>query len=647
VNTHPLSSRSLSLVAVTLLAAALTGCAGMAPSAANAGNPVSSGKSLQGQVYGGQQPVSGAQIAMYAAVTTGYGVQATSLLASPGYVLTDASGDFGLTGAYDCPTNTDNSSAMVYVVATGGNPGNGMNNGALRMMTALGSCAQLKANAATTYITINEVTTIASVYALSGFMSSPTQVSSSGTTEGILGLTNAFAGTALLANTSNGFANTTNTVLTATAPQAKVNSLANALAACLNSDGSTASGHPCGTLFAATTVGGVVPTDTLQAAINIAHNPSQSVAAIFNVQSSTAPFAPSLAAAPNDWTLGLTYKGGGISAPQAVAIDASGAVVIANKTNSVTYIIGNGFYPFGSTGLQSSGFDAPSSISINTDGSTWVANCGNSCSNSGKAASLSTFTFQLFGTTTPTQYTGSGLSATYTVGNDGAGNVWAGNTFGNSVTELSSAGAAKSGTTGYAAGGFSYPVALALDASGNAWVANPPANSVVKLTGSGVAQSGTAGFTGGGLNYPYAIAIDASGNAWVANHQASSVVVLNASGAAQSGAAGYTGAGLNLPIAIAFDGAGKAWLANSNNSVSALTSTGAAYSGTTGFTAGLNHVNGVAVDNAGNVWLTSCGSACTGGTADAGSVVELIGAAVPVVTPIAQAAKANMLATRP
>jgi hypothetical protein len=639
-------SRISSIACAILVAGALTGCSVMTPSSSETGKGINLGNSvgIQGQIHGGQQPVSGSQVAMYAASTSGYGLAATSLLVSPGYVVSDANGNFSLTGTYTCPTNTDGSSALVYIVATGGNPGVGTNS-ALRMMTAVGSCAVLKANAATTNISINEVTTVASAYALSGFMTAPTSVSSSSTSAGIQGLANAFAETNLLVSTSIGQALARIPALTAVAPQAKLNALSNAIAACVNSTGSTTAMQPCGMLFAATTVNGVVPTDTLQAILNIAHNPSQNVATIFNLQSASAPFAPSAPSAPNDWTMPVTFTGGGLSAPQAVAVDAMGSVWIASKANALTAITSSGSFTYGDLGIKAPGFDAPSSVSINVDSSVWVSNCGNSCSSSGNASSLT----QITPGTLPTfqQYTGNGLSATYTVAHDGTGNVWAGNTFGNSVTELSSAGSVKSGSTGYSSGGLSYPIALALDASGNAWVANPPANNIVKLNSAGVAQSGTAGYTGNGLNYPYAVAISANGNAWVANHGASSVVVFNAAGAAQSGTAGYTGAGLNLPNSLALDGAGNAWLANSNNSVSELTATGAAVSGTTGYTAGLNHANGIAVDGSGNVWLTSCGSACTGGTTDNGSVVELIGAGVPVVTPLAQGAKTNTLASRP
>ena len=610
--------------------------------------PVGRGR-ISGILHGGQQPVVGSHVTLMAAVTTGYGVAASSILNAPGFVLTDALGSFTITGDYTCPTNTDGSSAQVYILASGGDPGLGTNNSALKMMAALGSCASLQANAATTSLTINEVTTVASVYALSGFMTSPTAVSTSGTAAGILGLTNAFANTNLLANTATGSAYTQIPSGNAVAPLGKVNALANAISACVNSDGSTAAGRPCNSLFAATTVGASVPTDTVAAVLNIAHNPAQNVVAIYNLQPGVgAPFASVLSSAPNDWMLPLTFTGGGLNGPQAVAIDGSNQAWVVSKNNTYNTITPAGTFLSGANGATPTGglaLDAPSAIAISSAGTIWVANCGSSCSSSGNASSLTQIPNGSFASIA--KYSGNGLNAAYSTAVDGGGNVWAGNTFGNTITELSSVGVAKSGATGYAAGGLNAPIALALDTSGNAWIANPGANSVTKLNSAGVAQSGAAGYTGGGLTFPYAIAIDHSGNVWIANHTANSVTVLSSTGAVQSGASGYTGAGLNLPNALALDGDGNAWVVNANNSISSLTLAGVARSGTSGYTAGFNHANGVAVDGSGNVWVTSCGSACAGGAADPGSVVEFIGAGAPVATPLAAGAGANKLGARP
>ena len=115
-------------------------------------------------------------------------------------------------------------------MAIGGNAGAGANPN-LAMMAALGSCSQLKTNLP--FIWINEVTTVASAYALSGFMADYAHVGASGTN--YTGLKNAFATVNNLANTSTGAAlsvapyystmpsGTSATNYLSTVPQAEIN----------------------------------------------------------------------------------------------------------------------------------------------------------------------------------------------------------------------------------------------------------------------------------------------------------------------------------------------------------------------------------------------------------------------------------------
>src|ERR1700722_10181663 len=68
-----------------------------------------------GEAFGGQQPVSGMTLQLYAAGSSGYGSAATPLF-SPA-TTTNASGAF-VFPAYTCPTPT----TQVYLVGTGGDP---------------------------------------------------------------------------------------------------------------------------------------------------------------------------------------------------------------------------------------------------------------------------------------------------------------------------------------------------------------------------------------------------------------------------------------------------------------------------------------------------------------------------------------------
>ena len=115
--------------------------------------------SVRGTVLGGQQPVSGSSIELYAAGTSGNGSAALPLLSNP--VRSDSNGNFSISAFYPCPS----ASSQVYVVARGGNPGlpSGTDNPALALTAMLGPCSSLSSS---TRITINEVTTVGSVWSL-------------------------------------------------------------------------------------------------------------------------------------------------------------------------------------------------------------------------------------------------------------------------------------------------------------------------------------------------------------------------------------------------------------------------------------------------------------------------------------------------
>ncbi len=137
-----------SVILLCLCASVIGGCGGTA-TRSTSGAP---GVTLQGMVHGGQQPVTGAKVYLYAAGSTGYGSAATSLLNTSvngvsaddngnGYVTTDSNGSFNIPDGWSCPNGTD----QVYILALEGNPGlaDNTNNTALALMAALGTCDSL------------------------------------------------------------------------------------------------------------------------------------------------------------------------------------------------------------------------------------------------------------------------------------------------------------------------------------------------------------------------------------------------------------------------------------------------------------------------------------------------------------------------
>lgn len=288
-----LSIRSSRLLAVST--SALLGLGGCAlPSGAPTLTP-SAHLSLSGQVHGGQQPVSGSHVFLYAASAANAGPSA-SLLGAPGYAVTDVNGDFSITGSYTCPTGAD-----VYLLALGGNPGLGgnANNPKLALMAGLGACSALNPSQ---YFSVNEVTTVAAAFSLAPYATSENRIGATPASA----LSSAFANITNLIDPADGTARATTPSGNGTVPQAKINSLANSLAPCINSDGT---GSACISLFSAAKVssGGSTPADTVQAVLNIADNPTVDVTAIYNLASPETPFQPSLSGAPSDWTIAIQY----------------------------------------------------------------------------------------------------------------------------------------------------------------------------------------------------------------------------------------------------------------------------------------------------------------------------------------------------
>jgi hypothetical protein len=258
------------------------------------------GVALSGKVHGGNQPVSGSVIQLYAAGSGGDGTSASALISATVKTLSD--GSFSISHDYTCPMT---GSPQVYLVAVGGNPGlspNTTNNPNLTMMTALGPCSSLSSSS---FIYVNELTTVAAVFALSNYMTSYSAVGSSGSDSAAMA--NAFAladefvnpstGTAPGATLPNGYSDPTN----------ELNTLADILAACVNSAGGTAGqANACGMLFTDTTPSpGSAPTDTIGAALAMAKNPNQNVASTYGLITADTVFQPTLSAAPADWTVPL------------------------------------------------------------------------------------------------------------------------------------------------------------------------------------------------------------------------------------------------------------------------------------------------------------------------------------------------------
>jgi hypothetical protein len=138
----------------------------------------------------------------------------------------------------------------------------------------------------------------------------------------------------LFSVSTTGGANTSSaTLVNATFPAAKINTMANIVADCINSGGVTSSSSPCYTLLEnATSTGvagsGVIPSDTASALINITHNVQSNVSAIYALASNPyAPYTPTLTGAPADFVMPITYSAPTMYDPYEVVIDGNGYVL--------------------------------------------------------------------------------------------------------------------------------------------------------------------------------------------------------------------------------------------------------------------------------------------------------------------------------
>ncbi len=603
----------------------------------------SSSLALSGSVHGGQQPVTGSTITLMVPGTSSYGSAPTVLASTTSTGL----GGFTLPG-YTCPAN----SGDVYLLSSGGNSGSGVNS-ALVEAALLGPCSSLSA---ATFIQVTEVTTVAAAYALAPFAAvTATSTGIGAPMTNQQGLTNAFAAANNLAPFTGGYAQAPSAVAGLVLPQAEMDTLANILASCVNSSGSTAATAPCGMLFtAATPLGGVAPVDTFQAALNIALNPGRNTSALFALSTPSAPYQPALTTAPNDFSVGIRYTGGGITGSygtNGMAIDSLGNawIVTGNTANvhSLTEISPAGVYLSGTTGYGSSVLSGPQGIAIDAANNVYVTD----------TSASKVFKFASNGSLTST-FAPASLSGPLGIVLDTDSTLWIANNSSAKVSHLTAAGVDAAGSPFTAS---AYPFDIALNAAGN-W-------TVDFNNGGGGNGFLTNIYSNSGLiadqQYPVTghaqgVAIDRSGYVWYTTVSNSGSTLGRENG---TGGTSFTPVALPAQyqgLEVFVDGLNTVWL-NTQAAVSSAnpgavlrySSAGALISPSTGYTANGAVVTsgdvpeGLAVDGSGNLWVTGYIFDANYNAQPNAYVTELIGIAGPVVTPIVVAAAGGTLGTRP
>ncbi len=179
------------------------------------------------------------------------------------------------------------------------------------------------------------------------------------------------------------------------------------------------------------------------------------------------------------------------------------------------------------------------------------------------------------------------------------------------------------------------PSAVAVDASGSVYITNPFEHRIRKISNgviTTVAGNGAGGFSGdngpatnASLNVPFGVAVDTSGNLYIADtgnqriRKVSNGVIATVAGNGAQGFSGDSGpatsASLDNPFGVAFDTTGNVYVADWGNNRIRRISNGAittvAGNGDLGFggdngpatNASLFNPTGVAVDGRGNVYI--------------------------------------------
>jgi hypothetical protein len=573
-----------------------------------ASNP---GVGFTGRAMAGKSPVVEATVQLYAAGTAGNGSAGTALLGST--LTTDAAGAFTVPAGYACPA----AASQLYVIIRGGQAGTAAVNPAITLATPVGACNQPASGA---QFVINEVTTAATAWGLSQFLSPGGNIGATATNT--QGLSNAVATVASLANLTTGTSPGASFPVNAASPAAKINSIANLLNTCTS--GTSASG--CTALFSATTPGsGAAPNNTLDAALNLVRNPGSNVATLYTQSTASTAFTPALTAAPSDWTMFINYTGGGMNTPTAVSVDATGNVWVASYHSAVSEFSPTGT-PVFPNGITGGGLFNSYGLAIDAQNNVWIPN--EDSTNTGVNGGYGSVTVlnpsgQI--TSGPTGYIDGGIAYPIALAIDTSARTWVIDYWNQHLTLLSSTGQPLSGADGYTTD-LSFPISIAIDANNNAWVGNSKTNTVTKVSSDGKFTSYPC------CNWAGGIAIDQRGYVWVANYMGDSISQLAGDGTVIS--TGYSDGKASIwhPQGIAIDGSGHVWVTNILGSSitelagSAATSPGQILSPTAGWVrdAGLTAGWAVAIDASGNLWIVNNAT---------NVLTEIVGLATPVKTP--------------
>ena len=593
---------------------------------------------MRGTVTAAGKPLASARVTLFSASPDGP--------AELGHATTDASGEFTI--AYEPgPAGT------LYVDATPA----GSSRLRLRAVVGVGSGGGVQASALGT-VAVDELTTVAAGYSLAQF-SDPDGVGGPSP-----GLENAAATAFNLADSGNGKAGS---VVTNADNGSKNDTLAtlNTLADLVSLCAPGASRRCEALLRLAAPPGGAAPSDTAQAVVNLARNPTLAMATLWALARKATVYQPVLGAPPTAWILALLYTDTDLYASGRIAIDAKGNVWSStnwqpgtqNGSTSISVLDPAGRPTLGSPieggGMKGGAWGA----AITPEGTVWMGSFG--------GAALIKYSPAGEILSPPGGYADGGLNHPQGIAVDQKGNVWIANNYGPESAPgqgnvVVYPGGDPSKAIVITGGGLNHPFAVQIDGYGRAWVTNAGLGGA-KLVGTRLAP--LVGKFGGSVTvigpdfeptsfspieddsfkWPLGLSIDSQNNAWVTNYFSNTVTEINPDGAV---AGVYKLPRGTIPWSEAVDGSDRVWVAGFTRPIVLLlcganvsacppgSTTGRILSPRGGFRSkAFQHFTSIQFDQAGNVWLSNNWSKLVppvGGT----GIAEIVGAATPVCAPL-------------
>lgn len=606
----------------------LSGCGGGGGGAGSAPLTATASSSIAVSVMGGGSPIQGSSVVLCSVAQSIGQANPPDLICGSllGSGTTDSAGSVSI--SFNPP-----SSGLVYAIASGGSAGSGSNS-YIKLASAVGSGGTIPAS-----VTLNELTTAAMLASVRPFLG----MNMSGKT---LLTENVQHGVSRFVSQPDG------QLISSTSTQIGVGDsvlsyIGNVLATCVDASNP---GTTCQDIFSTikTASGsGYVPSNTIQAALMILEKPSANYSSLiwggsgpFGAQSLPSTFSPTVLA------YGSSYYSTYMS-PFYPAIDASGNLWVTSCDGLTNYavtemIARNNYAPVTIASNQTVGtslLDMPTMPAIDANGNVWISNdfAGQGFlteiqpgSNNAVSAHLLPSSFNQGGFDVSVDNSGNVFVQGYSNGGAGypeIGRVTATNP---SSTSTYQGGPSNSGAD-----------AMTVDGNGNVWVADCVNNTIVKLAPTGGTNYAYNAYSITGVLNPAGLAVDPSNNIWIANSDcgAGSANIMELPGGDPStpvtfSTVAITGSSTSWPISLVSDSAGNIWSVDYNmNELIELGNNSGSYTGIVAgvLPSGQSYPHGLAIDGNGNIWVTDNGDRTT---YTGGGVVEFIGMAAPVKTPV-------------